>query len=127
MPTRTLDPISTPTLNRQLTMTNALDLTTINTLEVLAKDLIRNKVCEIEQRAHDADERGMIEFSKQLKQAAREMEFISHQLCSAFTELFIDELDRQLDPHPPKTSGHGAVKLPDLSQPEAIDATAVSI
>ena len=105
----------------------ALDLQTINTLEVLSKDLIRGKVCEIEQRAHDADERGMNEYSKQLKQAARELDLFSYELCSAFTELFIDELDRQLDPHPPKTSGHGAVKLPDLSQPEAIDVPSVPV
>jgi hypothetical protein len=61
MPTRTLDPISTPTLNRQLTMTNALDLATINILELVSKDFIHSKVCDLELKAYDAEERGMAE------------------------------------------------------------------
>ena len=127
MPTRNLDPISTPTLNRQLTMTNALDIATINTLELVSKDFIHSKVCYLELMAYDAEERGMAEYARQLKHAARELDLLSYGLCSIFTVLFIDQLDQQIQSVTPKTSGHGAVSLPNLSEPETIDATALAI
>ena len=40
-------------------MTKALDLATINTLELVSKDFFLSKVCDLELKAYDAEERGM--------------------------------------------------------------------
>ena len=110
-----------------MTFSIELDLHTINTLQTMSKDLIRSKVQELEQQAFDADSQGFMEYSKQLKHAARELDFISYEVSSLHTELFLDELDRRNHNTSPIVSNQQDVKLPDLSQPEVINTTAVAV
>lgn len=111
----------------QMTSSTELDLHTINTLQTMTKDLIRAKVQELEQQAFDADGQGYFDFAKQLKHAARELDFISYEVSSLHTELFLEELNRRTNSSMPIVSNQQDVKLPDLSQPEVINTTAVAV
>ena len=110
-----------------MTSSTELDLHTINTLQTMSKDLIRSKVQELEQQAFDADSQGYFEFAKQLKHAARELDFISYQVSSLHTELFLEELNRRSNSSMPIVSNQQDVKLPNLSQPDVIETTAIHI
>lgn len=98
-----------------MTDITSLDLATINALSRIAEETVRQQVLKLEQWAADAQSQGMDGYAKQLTHACRELEFISHRITSAFTAVFIEEMDRQLG-NLPVVTRHTEVALPEVPQ-----------
>ena len=89
------------------------DLQTINELQSLIDSLIKERVCDLEMEARNAEEQGFHTSSKQIKHAAREVELLRFQISSAFTAVFMDSLDTMLPAV--KSEKVTSVELPQLT------------
>lgn len=112
------------------TTTTTYDLATINALQRIAQQTIEAEVMKMEQWAADAQGKGMDAYAKQLQHAARELDFALSKLSSAFTSVFLEELDRQMGK--PVITRQSDVVLPDLpSRPYAkskvVETTATTV
>ncbi len=71
-----------------------MDLSTLTEVQQIICRELKNRVLELEQRAHDADLQDFIECAHHNRNAAREVELIESKLSVVLTALFMDELDR---------------------------------
>ncbi len=71
-----------------------MDLQTINELQLVLHAEFKSRVCELEQQSRDAESKDLHTCARELRHAAREIEVFGHRVSSAFTAVFIDQLDR---------------------------------
>ena len=95
-----------------------LDLATINAVEVVLQNKVKDRVCKLESEEQVAVDNDCHAYAKQLRHAARELEFFRHDLSSALTELFLEVLRQQelLRPAPSVASVEviEPVELPEI-------------
>jgi hypothetical protein len=102
-----------------------LDLATVNAVQSVVVDSIRNKVCQWEQNALDAAQAGDFRSAQLYKDWAVAADLITSTASSACTALFLDALESQ-----PLIPDQRKVELPRINRSSrdlALDVMALEV
>lgn len=83
---------------------------TIIEVQTMVRELIKNKVCELESQSDDAHANGFNEQARQIVHAARELQFMQHQIFMLLHEVWDESCTTVIAEH------EGHIATPQLPQ-----------